>query len=118
MEYRPGETIRGTAEWQFDQNAESLDLRLFWYTSGKGTEDVEVVKEEVIEPVPMSGSQKFEFALPEGPYSFSGKLISLAWAIELVVEPTGDSERVGPVIVSPARKEILLTGHESPPESV
>ena len=29
--------------------------------------------------------------MPDGPYSFSGKLITLAWAIEIVVLPGGES---------------------------
>lgn len=118
MEYRPGETIRGTAEWRLERSAGELEIRLYWYTSGKGTEDNEVVDTDRLSPVPASGSRKFAFELPEGPYSFSGQLISLNWGIEMVVDPGGDSERVAPVIVSPTRKEIVLTSHESPPESV
>ena len=117
MEYQPGETIRGTAEWQFDQPAEALEVRLFWHTSGKGTEDVEIVSSEQIR-LSDRGTHKFAFVLPEGPYSFSGKLVSLSWAVELVVEPTGEVERVSPIVVSPTCREIVLCTHEGPTESV
>ena len=62
-------------------------MRLFWYTRGKGTEDVGLV-DTVAFPNPQTTDQRtFRFALPEAPYSFSGKLISIIWAIELILEP-------------------------------
>ena len=41
--YKPGETIDGRVTWQVDQPPQSAELRLFWYTSGKGTQDVQIV---------------------------------------------------------------------------
>ena len=50
-----------------------------------------------------------ELEEPEAPHSFSGALISLIWAVELLVEPGGLSERIE-ITVSPTGEEILL-GH-------
>jgi hypothetical protein len=55
----------------------------------------------------MMGQEKFEFALPEGPQSFSGKLISLIWAVELVVEKSKESQRIE-FVLSPFDAEIVL----------
>jgi hypothetical protein len=38
-------------------------------------------------------ARSFRFRLPESPYSFSGKLISLTWALELVAEPSKELAR-------------------------
>jgi hypothetical protein len=51
----------------------------------------------------------FNIRLPEGPFSFSGKLISLVWAMEAVAEPGSRAERLE-ITVSPDRREILLPG--------
>jgi hypothetical protein len=57
------------------------------------------------------GSKDFSFTLPDGPYSFSGKLISLVWAIELTC--SGGSEAIRrEVTVSPMRQEIILGMHQ------
>jgi hypothetical protein len=47
-------------------------------------------------------------ARPKGPYAFSGKLITLAWAIELVVLPGGETERLD-LLIGPAPVEVDLT---------
>ena len=31
--YKPGETIGGRVTWQVDEQAQTAELRLFWYTS-------------------------------------------------------------------------------------
>ena len=49
----------------------------------------------------------FRITLPDGPFSFSGKLISLAWALELVIEPGSRATRTE-ITVSPTRMEILI----------
>ena len=52
-----------------------------------------------------SDSRNFEFKIPAGPYSFSGLLISLAWALELEL----DKECLQyDIVVSPTGKEISL----------
>ena len=104
--FRPGESIRGTLDtsgWQ----AERVDLRLFWYTRGKGDTDSEVVQSQTFELPPADPIVPFEFKAPHRPYSFSNKLITLQWAIEAVLFPQGTAERVE-LIISPKGKEIVL----------
>jgi hypothetical protein len=92
--FKPGELIEGRASWHLDEEVEAVEVRLFWYTSGKGTRDVEIVRRLRVEQPDLSGHREFSIRVPEGPYSFSGKLITLAWAIELVALPGGETERL------------------------
>jgi len=92
--FKPGELIEGRASWHFDGKVEAIEVRLFWYTSGKGTRDVEIVHVLRTDSPNTSGHRDFSIRVPDGPYSFSGKLITLAWAIELVALPEGETERL------------------------
>lgn len=104
---RPGGTVSGTASWRHEEDPDAIELRLFWYTRGKGTEDLEIVDSRRIEAPGPAGSRRFRFQLPEGPYSFSGTLITLAWALELVVLPGEATERVD-LVVAPTPVEVDL----------
>jgi hypothetical protein len=105
--FRTGETVEGVAGWRLEEAPRSVELRLFWFTRGKGTEDVGVVN-QVNFPAPQNEEgRKFSFTLPAEPWSFSGQLISLIWALELVAEPGGHTARVE-LVVSPSGQEILL----------
>lgn len=90
--FRPGENIGGTVRWQLEESVKSIEIHLLFFTSGKGTSDHEIIETIPIENPPMSGSQRFDWRLPQSPYSFSGKLISLIWAIEAVVLPSDEAE--------------------------
>lgn len=107
--FTPGSTVSCTASWHLDREIEKLELRLFWYTEGKGTQDVAVVYRGAVEHPESSGHRSFEFRLPSGPYSFSGTLITLRWAIELVALPGEETARLD-LLVSPAPVEISIQG--------
>lgn len=107
--FRPGERLQGGVGWKLDAPPQSVEARLFWYTKGKGVEDVEVVATVPFDRPGREDARPFEFQLPEGPYSFSGKLISLIWAVELVVQPSGKATRAE-FVMSPGGREILLHG--------
>jgi len=106
--FAPGEQVEGRIEWSLDANPDALTLSLLWYTSGKGTRDIGVLYANRIDSPGALGSDKFSFTLPPGPYSFSGKLISLIWALELTCTPGSDTVRKE-IVVSPIGREILLT---------
>jgi hypothetical protein len=110
--FRPGEAVAGAADWRLEAAPERVEVRLFWYTQGKGTQDVGIVDRQTFERPGQEASQGFRFRLPEGPYSFSGKLISLAWAVEVVAEAAGGEGEVArrEIVVSPTGGEILLGG--------
>jgi hypothetical protein len=108
--FAPRETIRGTAQWNLDANSSHLELSLFWYTAGKGTRDVGVIEARRFDEPGASGSKDFSFTLPDGPYSFSGKLISLIWALELTSSPGSETIR-REITLSPTGHEIVLGEH-------
>jgi hypothetical protein len=105
--FLPGETVEGTVAWHFDRPAQSVELRLLWYTEGRGDQDVAVVETVPLADPGVEESRPFRILLPEGPFSFSGKLISLVWALEAVALPGSRAERL-PIVVSPTRRKILL----------
>jgi hypothetical protein len=105
--FAPRETIRGTVRWSLDPGIRRLELSLFWYTAGKGTRDVGVIETRPFDEPGAVGGKDFSFTLPDGPYSFSGKLISLIWALELTCSPGSDTVR-REITVSPTGQEIML----------
>jgi hypothetical protein len=105
--FRPGETVTGVARWDLDEKPTDVVLRLFWFTEGRGTRDVGVVVEKRFEAPGREDRRTFQLRLPEGPYSFSGKLISLIWALELVADP-GDRTTRRMLTVGPDRHEVTL----------
>ena len=96
----PGGTIGGRVTWQVDEEPRSAELRLFWFTSGKGTQDVGHIDTVTFQMPRMQDERAFSFTLPRQPFSFSGKLISLVWALELIVEPGSNV----------ARQEFVMSG--------
>ena len=112
--YWPGETITGVAEWDVDRTVDALEIRLIWFTDGIGDRDTAVVDQLVCEQMP-HGSQRFEFSLPRGPYSFSGKQISLTWAVELVILPSEETES-SKFVLSSTGDEVDLTNTPYAPQ--
>ncbi|MDP3732133.1 MAG: hypothetical protein Q8R31_03760 [Candidatus Omnitrophota bacterium] len=107
LEFRSHEKVSGRATWNLEKRYGHMEIRLFWFTRGKGIEDGGIVNTIKIEPITQHGEKRFEFYLPEGPYSFKGQLISLIWAVELVLEPSSKAKRLE-ITVSPTGKKILL----------
>src|SRR5262249_38212814 len=105
--YQPGEAISGRVTWQIDATPQSAELRLFWYTSGKGTQDVENVDSVAFQTPQMNDDRTFSMVLPRQPYSFSGKLISLLWALELIVGPGSHVARQE-FVLSASGAEVVL----------
>lgn len=105
--YLPGTTLSGHVRWSVGHEVDTAELSLFWYTSGKGTRDVGVIERLRFDQPRREDRREFRLALPREPYSFSGALISLVWAIELVLTPGEEAERKE-FVLSPSRNEIVL----------
>ena len=105
--FAPGDVVEGTASWRLGEPPRRLEVRLFWYTQGKGDQDVGVADSMLVAVPAAEGRRDFRLRLPAGPYSLSGKLISLLWAVELVAEPGERAARVE-IVVSPTGREVLL----------
>ncbi|GIW97162.1 MAG: hypothetical protein KatS3mg111_0495 [Pirellulaceae bacterium] len=106
--FQPGDTITGIVRWKnLHTPLDRVELRLIWFTRGKGNLDVGVHDSRTFEHPLESDQQEFHFVAPEEPYSFSGKLISLIWAIEAIAFPSQEAAQVE-IVVAPEGKEILL----------
>jgi len=105
--FRPGDAIEGTVRWQLPEPPEAVELRLFWSTEGKGDQDLQVVEVVPFASPAAQDRRAFHIRLPEGPYSFSGKLITLGWALEAVAQP-GEQAGSLAITVSPTGEEIRL----------
>ena len=106
--FEPGAEVRGRVEWQPDGPArESLQISLLWHTEGKGAEDVRIVDQVQVDLPRPHGHRDFSFRLPNFPWSFTGKLVSLVWAVEASLEPKGAVERVS-IVSAPGGVAIEL----------
>jgi len=103
--FLPGEELAGEVSWRVEPPSYSVELRLFWRTEGKGSRDVEVVESIGFVAPARQDRREFRFQAPESPYSFSGKLVSIVWALELVLSPNEEIERLD-IVISPTRAEI------------
>lgn len=111
---RPFETVSGRVEWRLEEVPKDLELRLCWFTRGRGTEE-----SETVEALPLgdtaSGGRDFSFELPGEPWSMDGPLISIVWALEVVAKKQGGLG-LEELVVSPDRKARKL-GEVSEPRS-
>jgi hypothetical protein len=110
----PNMDLGGTVTWVLPKPTDVLELRLLWRTRGIGTSDMQVVDRVRFEnPKPME-ERPFRLRLPPGPYSFSGKLVSLGWMLELVTLPQEESVSVD-LVLSPTGQEIVLPQEPAAP---
>jgi len=108
---RPFGKLKGTVKWGRDERPGRLELRLFWMTRGRGTEELGIIDRRPLEVRP--GETPFEFELPAGPYSCSGRLVSIVWAVELV-DDDGDGVALREFVLSPDGRERLLESVDKP----
>lgn len=111
--FSPGETISVNVTWADLSDAktpgdQTLEARLIWYTAGKGERDFKTVESVDIQSDSQKGNAQVSFIAPRRPSSFSGKLITLTWAIEVVALPQKESGLIE-FVIAPAKQEILLT---------
>ena len=105
-QYKPGETLNATVSWS-DEQFDELTAYLLWYTEGIGNQDSQVVDEQPVSTGGRSGERDVTFTLPPSPYAFSGKLITLVWAVEVLAKP-GDNHDRKSFTMSPTGEEVQL----------
>lgn len=94
--FKPGEPIDGLAGWDFADDAPKwVEVRLYWHTAGKGDEDIVVVDSTKFEAPRAVDAQVFGFVAPDGPFSYEGRLIEIAWGVEVVAHRTKETAQVG-----------------------
>jgi len=107
----PGSEVDLIITWDLNSEPTSLELRQVWNTSGKGDRDLKIINVDTIPVSSKHGNQRMSVVLPWGPYSFSGKLISLTWAFELVALPSKESVR-HEFTMAPSGEEVRLQSVE------
>ena len=112
-DFRPGETISGAVLWEFEKPPASAEVRLVWFTRGKGTEDGGIAATVTLADPPAADTREFSFDAPNGPYSFSGTLIAVLWAVEFVAMPGKEFQRIE-IVIAPDGREIHLPRIEQP----
>ncbi len=105
--FRPGEMISGAVLWEFPNAPELAEVRLLWFTRGKGTEDGAIVETVKLDAAPAADTREFSFQAPNGPYSFSGTLIAVLWAVEFIAQPGDEFQRIE-ITIAPDGREIAL----------
>jgi hypothetical protein len=110
--FRPRETIAGKVTWEFDAAPKSAELSLKWWTRGRGIADYGVAETVPFADPQATETRSFTITLPEGPYSFSGTLITLTWTLELILEPGNVADGVD-ITIAPDGKPISLPSVKS-----
>jgi hypothetical protein len=108
--FEPGDTISGKVRWFLEKETDVLTLSLFWRTVGRGTEDMGLAESLDFENPGLSGESSFSMKCPEGPYSFSGTLISIVWGLELTGKK-GKNAVVEGIVIGPGCAEVVCTDY-------
>jgi hypothetical protein len=85
---KPGETIELTASWSLAAAPSSVVVRLIWFARGIEVSEGAVIASKNL-PEAVRGEYPVTFTLPKAPYSFTGKVVKLHWAVELIVGNAG-----------------------------
>ena len=105
--FLPGQIISGQVGWSVPDVPRSVEVQLVWKTRGRGDTDTGHAPKIQLPTGRTQGQEPFQFEAPEGPYSFSGKLVSLVWSVEATIDP-GSHTAVREIVISPTGAEIDL----------
>lgn len=105
--YRPGDEVAGAVAWSLEAGPrpERAEVRLLWLTDDEADRDSGVAVSVELPSPEVLDRRDFRLRLPEGPYSFAGKVVRIGWAVEVLVEPGARAERTA-IVVSPTGRPI------------
>ena len=106
-DFNPGDDVRVRLNWDLAAKPESIAMSLTWRTQGKGDQDSSVAETVQLSDVEQKQTVDLSITLPDGPYSFSGQLISLIWSLEAIARPSGESARRD-IVMAPGKREVTL----------
>ena len=88
--YSPGESVEVTVVWSDESPNQTAVVSLIWNTVGKGTTSTGLARQERVSLTASNGRHSLGLALPRGPLSCVGKLITIQWYVkaELAVSKT------------------------------
>lgn len=106
--FEPGEIITGTARWEgAAHGVREAEIQLIWTTSGYGDPE-SCVAASMGFVNPMAQDQRpFQLRLPRTPYSMSGRLLAIDWAVRLMINRGAAMDRQ-PILVGPGGRATPL----------
>ena len=91
--FQPGETIQGIVEINpiSDLNCRAVEIKIGWHTEGRGSraEGYPYLnrRDDVTSLSPFQPFiEEFSFVIPPEPWSYSGHLINIIWAVEVKID--------------------------------
>jgi hypothetical protein len=106
--FQPYEVIEGKIKYDLKRPSSEINVDLVWTTMGKGTTDDYRADSSVISTGGSTrGEGHFRLNAPAGPYSFSGKLVSVIWMISCGTESDTEIEEKE-IIISPIGSELVV----------
>ncbi|SRR5258706_16121062 len=106
VRFKPNGRVEGLLSWDPASAPAWLEVRLVWHTEGKGTREVMVVGRVPLTDVRVGNQRTFSFTLPDMPYTYHGRILSILWSIDVFGPARGIVRRDGrlatlPIVVSP-----------------
>ncbi|TFH37816.1 MAG: hypothetical protein E4G99_01440 [Anaerolineales bacterium] len=92
MRFRPGETLQGSivVTPTNDLEARHVNIRLLWYTEGRGDRDRAIITEQDVFQGKLAAGvpayYSFHFALPQQPWSYAGHYVNIVWVVEAMID--------------------------------
>lgn len=80
----PGDTLPVAVVRDRAAKGGPVTVQLGWYTDGRGTRDAAIAFTETIAVLEPGGHHHIDVHVPEAPWTFQGKLISVAWRLEVL----------------------------------
>jgi len=90
---RPGARLRGSFCVKKEMRADKAEVFVFWYSDGKGESETGLLMHEELSDLQLGPERvyPFEVTLPQGPWSYHGKLVNIHWAVRVEVRGSADS---------------------------
>ena len=105
--FAPGDTLVLNLASGGSPPAGPITVRLGWFTEGRGTGDAEIVWSKELPAFPPGVDRSVETLLPRAPWSFSGKLVSVSWRLE-VLDSKGEPLISAPLVIAPRGEIVTL----------
>lgn len=112
--FEPGDECVGKVSWEGSEVPQSAELRLIWKMESEGPEDYGLALTQSFDHPHAREARGFRLTLPEGPYSFKGRIIELTWYLELVVKPYKNVARAS-LIIAPGGQPLELEQRSEKP---
>jgi len=108
--FQPKDTIQGIVEINpmSDINCRAVEIKIGWHTEGRGSRAEGYPYVNRRDDVTTLSSfqpfiEEFSFVIPPEPWSYSGHLVSIVWAVEVKIDIAmgRDKNYVEPFVVNP-----------------